>query len=403
MIRRFLEACKIALRSLRLNKLRSALTMLGIIIGVYTVIVMISIVSGLKSEIVKQIEALGADTVIVTSGKFDTNNSLSGISQQAASTITDDDVAAIEQLPEVQSTAPIASAFATYKNGDKEVKNILAGRGEAMFQTSVVKVTAGRGLTKADFTEKKKVVVLLPDIVKDLFGDEDPIGKKILIDKDEFEVIGVMELQSSSFFGGSSFSKFGVAPANIVRDKIGQKNYSGLMIKATNKDAAQKLSVDLKPLLEGKHGEEDFTILTQKDIVGTVDTLANTLTLALSLVTAISLVVGGIGIMNIMLVSVTERTREIGIRKAVGATTIDILVQFLIESIVLSLVGGLIGLLLSFLTGQLLQQLANLPTQITPSSILLAVGVSAGIGVVFGLAPAISAARKRPIQALRYE
>lgn len=404
-MRKIFEALRIALQSMTSNKLRSFLTMLGIIIGVFSVVALISVISGLRGDIVNSVEALGANTIIATSGKVQSGGaaSLGQSFAQAQDVFTDNDIKKIAETPDVIGVDAVNNGFGEYAVGDTKIQSAIGGRGVLAFETSVLKVTNGRGFTASDVQDKKKVVILVETLAKDLYGSTDVAGKSVTIDNDTFTVIGTVVIQSSSFFSGSGFASIGIMPYTTLREHLKQEKYSSLMIKATDKAAAETLGKSLIPIITKLHGEEDFSILTQKDIIGTIDTILNSIALALGMVTAISLVVGGIGIMNIMLVSVTERTREIGLRKAVGATTFDILFQFLIESILLSIVGGAIGLGLSYLAGRLVTSATGLPTLITLQSVIVALGASAGIGILFGLAPAIRAARKRPIEALRYE
>lgn len=395
------EAFKVALQAMRSNISRTFLTMLGIIIGVFSVIALIAVVSGLRAEIVNEVQSLGSNNIIVNSGTSSTFGIGSSI-VQTQDVITDKDVEDVSKLDGIDSATPMNAAIAKYAYKDKTVSNFTLGRAPIAFTLSFLRMTKGEPFTQEDYDQKKHVVVLMDELASELFGDEDPIGKTITIDGQEYTVLGTVAVQGTSIIG-SGLTKASIQPTSTLREKLGNKKYSSFLSIAKEQDDVEDLAEKVKKIFLDNHGNEDFVVLTQKDIIGTIDSILNTLTLGLSLVTAVSLIVGGIGIMNIMLVSVTERTREIGLRKAVGATNFDIMIQFLFEAFLISVLGGLIGLGLSFITSLIIHHYFDLPVGITVGSAFLSIGVSAGVGILFGIIPAVRAARKRPIEALRYE
>lgn len=400
-MRKIFEGFKIALHAMRSNLSRTFLTMLGIIIGVFSVIALITVVSGLRTEIVNEVQSLGSNNIIVNSG----NSSTFGIGSSIVQTqdvVTDKDVEDISKLDGVESASPMNAAVVKYEYKDKVATNIAMGRSPIVFTLSFLRISSGSAFTQQDYDEKKHVVVLMDELADELFGDEDPLNKVIKIDGKDYTVVGTVAVQGTSIIG-SGLTKASLQPTTTLRDKLGNKKYSSFLAIAKDQNDVDELAPKVKQIFKDNHGTEDFVVLTQKDIIGTIDQILGTLTLGLSLVTAVSLIVGGIGIMNIMLVSVTERTREIGLRKAVGATNFDIMLQFLFEAFLISILGGLIGLGLSFFTSILIRHYFDLPVGITTGSAFLSIGVSAGVGILFGIIPALRAAKKRPIEALRYE
>jgi putative ABC transport system permease protein len=395
------EAFKVAVQAMRSNISRTFLTMLGIIIGVFSVIALIAVVSGLRNRIVDEVQDLGANNIIVNSGVSQTFGIGSSL-VQTPSVITDKDVEDIAKLDHVVSSNPMNAAVVKYKYKDKNWTDYTLGRPATAFGLTFLHIEQGKPFTKDDFDQKKRVTVLMVDLAKELFGDEDPVGKTIQIDNQDYEVLGTVSIQGTSLIG-SGLTNASLQPTSTLLAKLGTTKYSSFWAEVSDKQYVEEVAAAMKDVLNKNHDAIDYTVLTQKDIVGTIDSILNTLTLGLSLVTAVSLIVGGIGIMNIMLVSVTERTREIGLRKAVGATNFDILIQFLFESFLISILGGLIGLGLSYGTSLIIQHYFDLPVGITWGSAALSIGVSGVVGIIFGIIPAVRAARKRPIEALRYE
>lgn len=400
-MKKILEALKVALQAMRSNISRTFLTMLGIIIGVFSVIALIAVVSGLRSQIVNEVQNLGSNNIIVNSGTSQTFGIGSSV-VETQDVVTDQDVEDVKELEGIDSATAMNAAVVKYEYKDKTFTNFTLGRGVNVFTLSFLQMKKGSPFTQEDYDQKKHVAVLMEELVTELFGDEDPIGKTVKIDGTEYQVIGTVAVEGTSIIG-SGLTKASLQPTSTLREKLGVTKYSSFLAIAEDQNQVEVLADKVTEVFKENHGTEDFVVLTQKDIVGTIDSIINTLTLGLSLVTAVSLIVGGIGIMNIMLVSVSERTREIGLRKAVGATNYDILIQFLFEAFLISVLGGLIGLGLSYLTSLLIQHFFDLPVRVTIASTFLSVGVSGGVGILFGIIPAFRAAKKRPIEALRYE
>jgi len=391
----FAQTLKTALNSLRLNVVRSFLTMLGVIIGVFSVILLISIVRGFQNYIVDQFSALGSNLVFVSPGKVSagsdpgaiyTGNKLEQKHIDLIQRSLSNDIISISSITEVGKMVKYKtnSYYATLVGGSYESGNIFD-----------IALQSGRFYSKAEQMSKARVAVISPLVEKELFPSRNPVGQTIKIESYSFEIIGLAKEK------GSQFDDRIYIPDTTVKDVLGIDKFNGIVLKAKDANKIDQLITDTKLVLLRDLKPEDFTVLSQKDILNTVQSVLHILTLGLGAIAGISLLVGGIGIMNIMLVSVTERTREVGLRKALGATSIDIGLQFLIESVVISISGGLIGLLLGWL-GSLVGR-SFIKTEVPLWAVLLAVGFSVLVGVVFGTYPAIKASRKDPIEALRYE
>jgi putative ABC transport system permease protein len=391
------------------NKARSGLTVLGIVIGIGSVIAMVSIGQGTQSSITSSIQSLGSNLIMVSPG-FQR-----GLGQQvsqgrgSAQTLTLADATAImDNVSGVKTVAPQTSSrsqvTAKGTNTNTSVNGVTAGYATVRN----VAVSSGDFITEADNANLAKVAVLGPTTVTDLFGDgADPIGQIIRINKLDFKVVGVTVAK-----GGSGFSNqddvIYIPLATAQRFITGSAYVNTINIQGTDPKSLTQIQADVTSLLLERHKITDstladFQILNQSDIVASASTITNTLTMLLASIAGISLLVGGIGIMNMMLTTVTERTREIGLRKAIGAKKSDITMQFLAEAVTLTFVGGVIGVLLGWFASLAVNHFANITTQVSMSSVLLAFGVSAVIGIVFGYYPAWRAAKLNPINALRYE
>jgi len=401
---RLSETVKLASTALRANKLRSILTMLGVIIGVTSVILLTSIGSGLQNYLNEQFETLGANTLIVMPGNFGGEGGglegMTGAPNFQGSKLTLAHVRDLEKLgAPIETAAPVfeLSAKATYQKASSILT--LIGTTDQYSKVRKFNIEQGRGLSRPDLDSARRVAVIGPSLAEKLFGTSNPIGQQITISQRKFEVIGVAEKYGSML--GIDVDKTAYIPITTAQKVIGFENLMQIMIKVDKKeniDQAKKITEDY---FLRKMTKDDFSVLDQRQILNTINQILGVLTLALGGIAAISLIVGGIGIMNIMLVSVTERTREIGLRKAVGATPKAILTQFLVEAVILSCGGGLIGVILG---GSLSLTLGKfIPTAITFWSVLLAFGVSVLVGIIFGVAPALRASRLNPIAALRYE
>lgn len=397
------EYIKLAFQALRTNKVRSVLTMLGIIIGVSSVILLVSIGTGLQEYVTTQFQSLGSNTVFIMPGKLDLKNMQSaGTSMMTVSKLEVSDVTDIERGSSVISLASPAVAGAgiiTYRG--KTVSTETAGVWENYFDIQNFTAQYGDIIRQNDVERSRKVIVLGDKPATDLFGDSDPVGSYVTIGGMRYLVKGKLASKGGGGALGGNLDDHAFIPYTTALRQFNQTNPYMIMVKTLNPADVEQASADISRVLLRRLKEEDFTVMKQTDLLNTITQFLNVITVALGGIAAISLLVGGIGIMNIMLVSVTERTREIGLRKAVGATPQDIMSQFLIEAVILSLFGGIIGITIGALGSLALN--AVIKTYVTVWSVFLASGFSALIGIIFGVAPAVRAARLDPIEALRYE
>jgi putative ABC transport system permease protein len=396
------EVFKLALKAIISNKLRAFLTMLGIIIGVSCVILLVAVGQGLQLYITQQFESLGANTVAVLPGTVSLENGLSGSQPNfAGSKLTlkmADDIDRIGGPIEAAGGASQIPSTIQYKGKSKytTVAGITANYSDIRNLT----VGSGRNISETDVDSARNVAVIGDGIRETLFGQSDSVGKDITIADNKFTVIGILENTGSGGLG-LDINSFVAIPITAAQRLNGSTTIQAMNIKAKSKEDIPA-AIDLaKRYMSKQLKKDEYSVLDQASLVSSINSILGIVTAALGGIAAISLVVGGIGIMNIMLVSVTERTKEIGLRKAIGAKPSDILMQFLIEAVVLSLVGGGIGIALGYGGSLLIQQ--AFPAQVTPWSVALAFGVSSAVGIIFGVAPAIRASRLQPIEALRYE
>ncbi len=411
----FVDYVRVALRALGANKLRSALTMLGVIIGVGAVIALMSIGKGIQASVTAQIQGLGTNLLFITPGAQQ-QGGVRG-AQGTAPTLTYDDAQAIAaSVPQVAAVAPERVFGAQVIANGQNVFTRIDGVTPDFQDVRNFHVAEGDFITQQHLDARSLVAVLGANVAQTLFGDSDPIGQTIRVNQVTLRVIGVMEAKGSQAQGNQDdviFVPLTTMDARLIRNRTarGAEQVSTINVELVDdSDQTQQTAVDaIGELLRERHrvAEDDFTIRSQQDLLATANQITGFITLFLGSVAGISLLVGGIGIMNIMLVSVTERTREIGIRKAIGARRVDILLQFLIEATVVSVAGGAIGILLGGGGSRLLDGLRlgsqAIQTVVAPSSIALAFSVSALIGLFFGVYPAIKASQLDPIQALRYE
>lgn len=376
--------------------------MLGIIIGVSAVILLVSIGQGLQTYITKQFESLGANVVMVMPGKFGGGGSFATTANSMmVSKLSLSDVDKISRLgnpvglvaASLESTANVSYA------GKSKFVNI-GGYSSAYLKIMNLSAASGVMYTNADDRASKNVVVLGQSLVTKLFGGMNPVGKSVTVGAQKFRVIGVLNKFGASGFGVDT-NEFVAMPLTTAQKLLGTKSIQSIGIQAVDKNSVPTVINMVKKELGKRLKEDEFSVVDSSNLIQTINQVLGALTLALGGIAAISLLVGGVGIMNIMLVSVTERTREIGLRKAVGAKPTDILYQFLIEAVVLSLGGGIIGVLLGSLGA--LAMSSFIETTVTWWSILLSFGVSAIVGIVFGVAPAARASKLNPIEALKYE
>ena len=390
------EAMRVALQAVVANRLRSALTTLGVIIGVLAVVLLVAIGQGAREEITSTIEGLGSNLLFVLPGEGD----FSGAPARSKFTLRD--------LEEVQEAVGAERAAAYVVSGES-----VRAEGEEAFATvfavtehynAVVEreVARGQDLTSSDVVTGRRVVVLGAGIGDVLFPGSDPIGKNVTIGGLRFRVLGVLEAVGGSAFGPDRDQQV-LIPLTAGQRLFGTDRVDAIFVEARSTAEIDADVALVERALSGRLDEGDFTVLTQDEIIGVVGDILELLTLVLAAIAGISLLVGGVGVSNIMLVSVSERTREIGLRKALGARTRDITVQFLLESIVLTGVGGLIGLGGGVGLALLVDRVAPIPASITWWSIVLALGVSIAVGVFFGVWPARRAGKLDPVEALRHE
>ncbi|GAA4937572.1 ABC transporter permease [Actinoplanes utahensis] len=398
----FVEVVRFALRGLSANKLRSALTMLGILIGVAAVILLVAVGNGSAKAISDRIEALGTNTITVMSTGRGGSSSTS-LTRDMADALVDAELA-----PDVRSVSPVvssSSATMTYEGADHAVATFV-GTTPAWFTASSTPVGRGTGFTSDDVDQGRRVVVIGQTVAEELFGGIDPIGEQVTVGGALFTVVGVLEEKTSTGFQDADDTA--VAPLTAVQQVLtGYGPLTSIIVEANDPDDVDAVQSQVATILNQRldvpesSGSTPYRIQNASSLLETQTETADTFTTLLGVVAAISLLVGGIGITNIMLVTVTERTREIGIRKALGAPRRVILTQFLIEASLLSVLGGALGVAAALIGARF--EIVGVTPVIVPSSIGYAVGVSIAIGLFFGGLPAARAARLRPIDALRYE
>lgn len=404
----FKELFTTALSALRGNLLRTLLTMLGIIIGIASVILIISLGDGATKSISNQLASFGTNTIFVIPGSSE-QNSQGGAGQ--SQTLTLSDTEAITNKQNVQNikyvSAGVQKVTQISANGQKESAAIQGVSADYALIESLDPIQ-GEFFTKDNDDGLSRVAVLGNQVSQDIFGEgAEPVGNIIKIDNHSFRVVGVLAEKDASVFSDPNKAVY-IPVKTAMKILLGQNYVSSIIVQAENPDLVDQTVADIISFLADRHdipeGEaNDFTVRSSKQALATLGSVTGLLTALLAGIAGISLLVGGIGIMNIMLVTVTERTKEIGLLKAIGARKSDILTQFLIESVVLTLVGGAIGMSIGIFFSFVITSLAKIPFIISPFSILLAVGVSSGVGILFGIYPARQAAQLSPIEALRHE
>ncbi|MDY5482435.1 MAG: ABC transporter permease [Veillonella caviae] len=400
------ESFLMAWASLIANKLRSILTMLGIIIGVAAVIALVSIGNGVKQDIQDSISSLGSNLLMVMPGAPRTP----GVRPTAGSqkTLKVSDYEAIAKLDGVKAASPYTAGAYVAIYQSKNWTTSVSGVNYNFQDVNNWNMEEGRFISEKNVQNRERIAVVGQTVVKNLFAGEDPVGKEIRVQNIPFRVIGVLESKGNGTMGNDQDDAIFI-PYTTAMERVEGVDYLRMVyVVAKDESGIDRLQSDIENLLRVRHGIKDpeldnFNIQNMKSIMDTMEQTTGTLTLFLGAVAAISLVVGGIGIMNIMLVSVTERTREIGIRKALGATYNVIVTQFLIEAVVISLMGGIIGIALGIGASHLIGTLSGMSTVISIPTIILSFGFSMAIGLVFGIYPARKAAKLNPIDALHYE
>jgi putative ABC transport system permease protein len=397
-----LELLRIALGTIVANKLRALLTTLGVVIGVLAVILLVALGDGARNYLDEMFAGMGSNLVIVRPGKRETKGM--GPPMNTTYKITLEDGRALERrATTLDGVVPIVMGAATVQKESRRRDVVLLGVGHDYGRLRQIQVDAGRFFDPDDIESRRRYVVLGRTAAAEIFGDENPLGKFVKVADGEFRVLGLMEKKGTSL--GFDLDDLVFVPVTTSLDMFGLEGVTELMIRAKDRQTTSAALAEVTEIMKSRHnGQEDFTVVSQDDLLATVNQITDTMTLVLLAIASISLVVGGIGIANIMLVSVRERTREIGIRRAVGARRRDILTQFLVESIVISVLGGLIGLALGATIIWLARSaVPDLPVKLSAWIVAIAVGFSAIVGVVSGIWPAMRAADLDPVEALRYE
>jgi len=399
----FLESIALSLEALAVNRFRSVLTMLGIIIGVCSVILLVSIGEGAKAYVVTQFNSLGTNVIIVTPGKTQTSGGPPIISSTVHPLTVSDAKVLSERCPRLALVAPVVFGLSSVKYLNRARNSPILGTTNEFGDIRNLHVEVGSFIPKAQDYSEKRVCVLGRTVKKELFGEDNPLGKMVSIGGSKFRVIGVMKKKGRSL--GLDLDELVFVPVRAAQQLYSTEALLEILMNVPRESDLKPAQEEVREVLQQRHeGEEDFTVHDQGDMLGILQTLLTALTYALGGIAAISLLVGGIGIMNIMLVSVHERTREIGIRKAVGAKRRHILAQFIIESVVLSSLGGLIGVGLGVGIGETIAAFVeDFPIQVSAWTVGMAFCFSFLVGVFFGVYPARRASLLDPIEALRFE
>ncbi len=406
----FESTFKISLRSLRVNKMRSILTSLGIIIGVSAVIIMLSIGEGAKERINKDIASMGSNLLMVMSGSTTSSGVRMGSGTQPTLTIKDAE-AMLKHCPSVLEVAPTVSQVQQLVYSNQNWSTTVNGITPGYMPIRMWEIESGRGISEDDLKNTTKVAVLGTTVTTNLFGDMDPVNRTIRIGGMPFKVIGILKAKGQNGMGQDQDDTV-LIPITTAQKKLFGTDFPGMVkhisVQAKDENSLESAQEEITELLRERHNlgktkEDDFTIRNFTQMLETAKQASNTMALLLGSIASVSLLVGGIGIMNIMLVSVTERTKEIGIRMAIGATAMDIRIQFLVEALLLSLAGGVIGVVIGILGSKIVGLFSDMTVIISATPVLISFGFSGLVGILFGYYPAYKASLLNPIDALRYE
>ncbi|MCL2680068.1 MAG: ABC transporter permease [Coriobacteriia bacterium] len=399
----FLESFRIALKALAANKGRTFLTMLGVIIGVMSVILLVSIGTGVSDEITGQLEGFGTNLIYVVPGNYEEMLTGGGVMAMPARQFNNDDVeAVVARVSDLGLVSPMVEGSGRFSMGANSMFGQVTGVDGNIDGVFDISLQDGRAFNNSDVLAASRVAVIGAEIERQLFATREAVGEEIMVNDQRFRVVGILEEQGGGAMAGSLDTAV-FMPFTAAQRLFGTQDIHMMAVKAHNADDIGQTQSRIRQALQPRIGSDGFSVFTQDQMLNVMGVMMGVLTTMLAGLASISLLVGGIGIMNIMLVSVSERTREIGIRKAIGARTYDIMSQFVIESVLLSVLGGILGIVCGALGSWLIAATTTIPSSVSSWSVALAFFFSLAVGVFFGVYPAWKASNLDPIDALRYE